>query len=350
MKKNTVVFIIILFFVETIFASDFNYSIIADNIVSKYLEPFLYYKDENIILKGNVIRKVNENYKVDIGEQNSLICFLYKYTEENKNGYNIVKLTKDKSPYMPYFSFVCLEGKGIIILNEYIENKPRGLNKQENEAENSFYLRERIYNYNEIKCKENVGTYIVIEDGIKNINASSFLKESNYCYTPENLKSKLYTVSSDEFVNYEYQSLLPPWVEGVPGYGIGEWLDIDFKYKSDEVQILNGFVDFKRMYLYKENSRVKTILVQIENTKFSKEYGQQHIVKYYVIKKKKKTDHIRITIKDVYKGDKYDDTCLSSILVTDPSQPAFEEQQTQIKKLLVDSGVWKKIEKVKEEK
>lgn len=35
-------------------------------------------------------------------------------------------------------------------------------------------------------------------------------------------------------------------------------------------------------------------------------------------------------IKDVYKGDKYDDTCISSILVTNPNIPTYEEMKEKI--------------------
>ena len=56
-----------------------------------------------------------------------------------------------------------------------------------------------------------------------------------------------------------------------------------------------------------------------------------------------KTKKIRITIKDVYKGDKYDDTCISSIIVTNPNVPSFEERKKQIYELLKTTGVMKKI-------
>ena len=43
-----------------------------------------------------------------------------------------------------------------------------------------------------------------------------------------------------------------------------------------------------------------------------------------------KTQKIRMTIKDVYPGTKYKDTCLSSILVTNPNVPSYEEMSTKI--------------------
>ena len=128
-------------------------------------------------------------------------------------------------------------------------------------------------------------------------------------------------------------------VEGAKGYGIVEYLDIEIKWKSDEMQILNGFVDFTRMDLYEKNSRVKTVLIESENPKFAQEYELDDIVRYTVVKLPAKTDKIRMTIKDVYKGSKYDDTCISSILVTNPNLPSYEEMEEKILKAIKKSGI-----------
>nr|WP_156786652.1 hypothetical protein [Treponema brennaborense] len=71
---------------------------------------------------------------------------------------------------------------------------------------------------------------------------------------------------------------------------------------------------------------MKRVLIESENPKFSKEYNLEDIVKYNVIQLPEKTDKIRITIKDVYPGRKWDDTCISSILITNPDLPPREKQ------------------------
>lgn len=181
----------------------------------------------------------------------------------------------------------------------------------------------------------NWGRVGIFETGIKNISESSFLAENTKQgfieYKAENIFEKLYYIHDDElYCHVKYDSLTPPWVEGKAGYGIDEYLDIEFKWASDELQILNGFVDFTRMNLYEENSRVKTILIESEEPKFSKEYELEDIVRYNVIQLPQKTDKIRITIKDVYPGTKYQDTCLSSILITNPNVPSYEEMSEKI--------------------
>ena len=182
--------------------------------------------------------------------------------------------------------------------------------------------------------EEGWGQVIIYDAGIKNIKASSYLSENTkkglVNYEPRNLLERLYYMTGPDYDKVTYDSLTPPWVEGKDDYGIGEYLDIEFKWPADELQILNGFVDFTRMDLYEKNSRVKTVLIESENSKFSKEYQLEDFVKYTVINLPQKTYKIRITIKDVYPGTKYKDTCLSSILVTNPNVPSYEEMSEKI--------------------
>ncbi len=182
--------------------------------------------------------------------------------------------------------------------------------------------------------EEGWGQVIFYDAGIKNIKASSYLSENTKNgfieYVPQNLLERLYYMTGDDYDRVTYDTVTPPWVEGKEDYGIGEYLDIEFKWPSDELQILNGFVDFTRMDLYEKNSRVKTVLIESENPKFSKAYEIEDLVRYTLITLPEKTDKIRMTIKDVYPGSKYKDTCLSSILVTNPNVPSYEEMSTKI--------------------
>jgi len=190
-----------------------------------------------------------------------------------------------------------------------------------------------------------------MQDGINEVSCSSYLfEESNgrmVVYKPINIKGKVYQFLSDEPSTLYYDNLTPPWVEGVEGYGIGEYLDIEFKYASDEIQVLNGFVDFRRMHLYKDNSRVKRVRIESENPRFSGEYELEDVVRYNLIRLPMKTGKIRMTILDVYPGRKWKDTAISSILVTDPNQVPYEEQKEKLIALMKANGVWDKIEEYK---
>ena len=184
---------------------------------------------------------------------------------------------------------------------------------------------------------------VFYDAGIKTISASSYLAENTKKglveYKPESLLERLYYMTGDDYDRVTYDTLTPPWVEGKDDYGIGEYLDIEFKWPADEMQILNGFVDFTRMDLYEKNSRVKTVLIESKNPKFSNEYQLEDFAKYSLINLPQKTDKIRITIKDVYPGTKYKDTCLSSILVTNPNVPSYEEMSTKILNA-IEAGVY----------
>lgn len=208
----------------------------------------------------------------------------------------------------------------------------------------------------QIKQKGHVewGKVFIFEDGLKHLSSSSFLNETQkdgtvISYNSSNIRDSLFFLTGDGTLDLLYDNKTPPWVEGVEGYGIGEYLEIEFKYASDEMQILNGFVDFSRMHLYKDNSRVKRILIESEEPAFSKEYELEDVVRYNVLTLPSKTTKIRMTILDVYPGRKWQDTCISSILVTDPNQPPYEEQKKKIIALMKDNGVWEKIEEFKKQ-
>lgn len=190
------------------------------------------------------------------------------------------------------------------------------------------------------------------EDGVSGVRASSVLKEkesdgSVNSYDANGVNDRLFFITGDGEVSLYYDNLTPPWVEGVEGYGIGEYLDIDFKYASDEIQVLNGFVDFRRMHLYRDNSRVKRVRVESKEPAFTEEYDFEDVVRYNLIQLPKMTQRIRMTILEVYPGRKWQDTAISSILVTDPDQPPYEKQKEKLMALMKANGVWDKIEQYK---
>ena len=114
-----------------------------------------------------------------------------------------------------------------------------------------------------------------------------------------------------------------PWVEGVEGAGVGESLDIKFIHTVENFALLNGYVDPRRPYLYKQNGRVKKI--QIESldldTNFSAVYDLEDVVSFQTVSLPKLAGHIKITILDIYSGTKYSDTAITGLF----SIPTNEE-------------------------
>ena len=139
---------------------------------------------------------------------------------------------------------------------------------------------------------------------VEYIKASSYLTEKIIHYDESNLALK----------NWEI-----PWVENVPGYGIGEYVEIKdvtpepYKKKINYLLILNGYFSVEKPYLYKQNSRVKQIKVTGLNS------GKEKILDVLDTPHPQTVDisfletqePFRVTIMDVYKGTKYDDTCIN---------------------------------------
>ena len=108
-----------------------------------------------------------------------------------------------------------------------------------------------------------------------------------------------------------------PWVEGVKGYGIGEWVEYTFKANNPRITtivVLNGYN--KSESAWKNNSRVKklklyikgkpTAILNLEDTRCTQMFEIAPVTDT-------KEWTMRFEIVDVYKGDKWDDTAISEI-------------------------------------
>jgi hypothetical protein len=78
--------------------------------------------------------------------------------------------------------------------------------------------------------------------------------------------------------------------------------------------ILNGYVDMEKLDLYKKNSRVKVFTLEDLDNNINSKIKLADEVVFQNFKLQKPTKHIRLTIKEVYKGNKWEDTCVSSII------------------------------------
>ena len=155
-------------------------------------------------------------------------------------------------------------------------------------------------------------TFPVIID----IKASSELLENNTLYRAKNMLNSSAGV---------------PWVEGVPGYGIGETITINISSysKFQGFIISNGFVDFVRPDLYRRNSRIKTIEI-ISPTEAKMEYFladtslfqsinlPENMIPPESIQGALEYPEYKIIIKDVYRGDSWNDTCINKIDIIIP--------------------------------
>ena len=146
------------------------------------------------------------------------------------------------------------------------------------------------------------------------VEASSYLQsQSSTNYEPKNAHD----------LNYK-----SAWVEGVPGYGIGEFLKYKFSATSARITkiiVVNGYV--KSETAYRNNSRVKKLKVYLNDKPYAILNLEDKIAnqgfKVDPIGNSDREDGdalktkpdwtLKFEILEVYKGLKYDDTVISEI-------------------------------------
>jgi len=131
------------------------------------------------------------------------------------------------------------------------------------------------------------------------LSTSSYLNNAA-TYAPDNLFDK---------------SLHTAWVEGANDEGIGEWVLIKFDGSRmiEDIGIFNGYQ--KSLNLFEANNRVKELAISSSD-------GAKKIVLLKDEKDlqwtplNKKTEWIKFKIVSVYRGNKYNDTCLTEIIIS----------------------------------
>lgn len=329
MKKKSVLLLISFLKLFCLFSQDFNFC-------PKFCDAVKFYPEKTYEIPI-YIRNNGRIYNIMKSEHgHPRVEETFPYVIENEGGftYCLMQHPVKKDKYLKQYF---LEGKNILVFFMFLQFDKLKLSDIEMKWKKDWPDDKKYGMFDESLGKRKQVAFF-LEDGIKNISASSYLKEAKIEYKPEGLRERIYlNIFMERY--FTYDDLSDPWVEGVEGPGIGEYLECEFKFKTDEIQILNGFVDFRRPALFKQNNRVKTVLIESENPKFAKEYTLEDIVKYNVIKLPARTDKIKITIKDVYKGTLYDDTCLSSIIADDPDYD-MEADFAELKKWINDDRLF----------
>lgn len=150
--------------------------------------------------------------------------------------------------------------------------------------------------------------------GPKEITSSSFLKsQGENSYIPKNAHDLSYKTA---------------WVEGVAGYGIGEYLEYHFAPESPRITkiiVVNGYV--KSKIAWENNSRVKQLKMYINEKPYAilnlmDVYAEQSFTvepignsernDFDLLKKSPKWT-LKFEILDVYKGKKFDDVAITEI-------------------------------------
>lgn len=150
--------------------------------------------------------------------------------------------------------------------------------------------------------------------GIESITASSFFQEyvggELVQYVPENLLHRFYSERESPFM---FNECALPWAEGQPDSGVGATLTIQFNGRKNLLTILNGYVDYDRMHLYRDNGRVRSMRVASDEGDFSFVYEFEDYVHFADITLPGRVSGVTLEILDVYEGRRYSDTCISAI-------------------------------------
>lgn len=107
------------------------------------------------------------------------------------------------------------------------------------------------------------------------------------------------------------------WIEGVPGTGEGSWLE--FKATSlqsvHSISIMSGFC--KSESLYYKNSRPKEVTISFSDGSSTTQTLQDQPFAWQTITLENtvQTESVKITINSTYHGSKYEDTCISEVLI-----------------------------------
>lgn len=131
-----------------------------------------------------------------------------------------------------------------------------------------------------------------------------------------------------EAINAHDFSYRTAWVEGVPGYGIGQYLEYTFPPESPRITtviIANGYV--KSPQAWNDNARVKTLNMYLNNQLLAvlhlADTRQEQIFTFDPMGNSNRQDlerlksglswTLRFEIAEVYPGSRYEDTVISEL-------------------------------------
>ena len=281
--KRIIDFLIILLFPFFIFSENFSLN-------GSYI-PDLYSTVDEVILEDNTL---TFRYEIDFAESH------FQYQKKYIDGLLFLELSKTipkefSEDFYYYHNDFKPDNKLLIIAGKelnykYLQGKDVSMTERVLLFASTTGFEEKSpFIYEMFRFTERIGRQYT--------DCSSYLKE----------RTKEYPVTNLDQFNVD-----TPWVEGVEGDGIGEGFTIKNQYVYPYLLIMNGYISYKKPYLYKQNGRVKKIKVTGVNSGKSKvldvldtQHPQTVDISFL-----NEPEDIRVEIADVYKGTKYDDTCL----------------------------------------
>lgn len=148
---------------------------------------------------------------------------------------------------------------------------------------------------------------VVVSENTQNIVISSYEASST-------LTAEGYDYSVNQLYDQNYSTC---WTEGVEGDGIGQTVTVNFesRVKINTLNIVNGYN--KTYDLYQKNNRVKKVtLIFDDGSEETVELKDSFNISQSISFTEKQTKTVKVRIDEVYKGTKYEDTCLTEMTLT----------------------------------
>lgn len=251
-----------------------------------------------------------------------LVSYIYELQadlSEKNNVAEIVEITVDEDEKTE-------KTENTIEDNKIVDNKEKEIAKVSGKIGEFFEVKENSEYGIEIN-KSADGKYAGWE--------SEFLDGCGWWCTVEGMNEEVRassTLRNDKHINYLANNVVDnirsnSWVEGVEGDGIGEWIELSRQYlcyegdtdggKLGEICIVTGYANNEK--LWKENNRVKTLLMYINNEPY-KYIELEDTIKpqfftvwdneTYELEPSEKIK-LKFEIVEIYEGTKYDDTAIT---------------------------------------
>lgn len=254
-------------------------------------------------------------------DKNKLIIDQYEWKKIVSNDLPFGDYDKYKGMYIEFDSPYIISGSNYAIIlssnsEGYKEETMFITSYQETLEGIETFTTEEVLTYQSPTYERKEWGNILAYHNIKEITSSSYYTENTKNgtieYIPQTLPALFSLGMHCTWIRHS------PWVPGKENTpsGIGEYLDIEFDEKEDNLVILNGYVDPFKHYLYKANNRVKTAVIKSldEKNPFEIEYKFEDYVHFSEINFPCEVNKVRFTIKEVYKGERWDDTCITAVI------------------------------------
>jgi len=178
-----------------------------------------------------------------------------------------------------------------------------------------------VEHWQELRAKEKRAEELAEAEKFLEPDSDRVLKDA----TPKEEKPSVFEVTASSYLTdpkreFDYspkmtidENTATSWVEADEGDGIGEWIKFEFlkSSKVGKLKIWPGYATDKDIYF--KNNRLKKIQVEFSHDtaqefELTDEYKEHEIaLPGYT------TDYIKITIKSVWPGSKFKDTCLAEV-------------------------------------